>query len=94
MGLLPPSDPNHFTQSAICFTTLDAQATLIQDYTCSPSIAGRYVSLRIDGRAESLNIYEVEVYGPGEEEMEEGVCGAARRGRGGIPSRHRGCSRP
>ena len=63
VGLLPPTDPNHFTQSAICFTTLDAQGPLVQNYPCNPSIAGRYVSLRIDGRAECLNFAELEVYG-------------------------------
>ena len=63
VGVLPPSDPNHFTQSAICYTTTGSQGSPTQYYTCTPSLAGRYVSLRIDGRAECLNIAEVQVYG-------------------------------
>ena len=63
VGNLPPSDPNHFTQSAICYTTAGSQVSPAQSYTCSSAIVGRYVSLRIDGRAESLNIAEVQVYG-------------------------------
>lgn len=63
VGVLPPSDPNHFTQSAVCYTTAGSQSSSTQYYTCTPSLTGRYVSLRIDGRAEALNIAEVQVYG-------------------------------
>ena len=64
VGNLPPSDPNHFTQSAICYTTAGSQASLTHSYTCASAIVGRYVSLRIDGRAEALNVAEVQVFGP------------------------------
>lgn len=63
VGNLPPSDPSHFTQSAICYTTTGSQSPPTQSYSCSPALSGRYVSLRIDGRAECLNIAEVQVFG-------------------------------